>query len=196
MLEQRELLQDALQFIKRGKYSFDSSFFKHKYRIMRKVIADENANVHCSKLLCEAALLEKKQDLSGAEQIFKYLLRVINREYRTKSFVKYSKFLVRREELQLARKNYGKAIAQHLDVYEEYLSMERMLGDKTRIRRINEKYLQDSYMDARVWLELIEFEESMGEVEQAEYLFENALKVLKNGVDIIEQEYNKRKYKK
>ena len=94
------------------------------------------------------------------------------------------------------RKNYGKAIAQHLDIYEEYLSMERVLGDKARIRRIYEKYLQDSYMDARVWLELIEFEESMGEVERAEYLFESALKVLKNGVDIIEQEYNKRKYKK
>ncbi|ELA46968.2 hypothetical protein VCUG_01499 [Vavraia culicis subsp. floridensis] len=163
---------------------------------MRKVIADENANVHCSKLPCEAALLEKKQDLSGAEQIYKCLLRVINREYRTESFVKYSKFLVRKEELQSAGKNYGKAIAQHLDVYEEYLSMERVLGDKTRTRKINEEYLQDSYMDARVWLELIEFEESMGEVERAEYLFENALKVLKNGVDIIEQEYNKRKYKK
>ncbi|ELQ74903.1 Cell cycle control protein (crooked neck) [Trachipleistophora hominis] len=74
--------------------------------------------------------------------------------------------------------------------------MERVLDEKQRIRRIYEKYLEDRCMDARVWLQFIEFEESLDEVERAEYLFRNALMILKNGVEIIEEEYKKRKYKK
>ncbi|ELQ74902.1 Cell cycle control protein (crooked neck) [Trachipleistophora hominis] len=103
-LEKAGRLQDAFIFVKRGKYRFGSKFFKDQYKKMSTGVVDEDDDAHCSALLCEAARLEEQKEICAAEQMYKGLLNVINRKYRTKSFILYSKFLIRREKLQLARK--------------------------------------------------------------------------------------------
>lgn len=194
VLERAGMHEEAFQFVKRGKFMFQSEFFRQKYRKMRAAHTDEHSDDRCSSMLCQAAQMEKQHDIAGAEQMYKHLIKAINRKYRTKAFVHYSKFLIRQGDLQRARRNYGKAIGQKMDVFKEYIQMEKTLNEKERVRQIFTKYLEQCYHDACVWLQFIEFEENENEMERAEYLFKHALQILEDGRDVVESEYRKRTY--
>lgn len=121
--------------------------------------------------------LEAK-DLERTEQVYKMCLQVIPHKHFTfaKVWILYSKFEVRRRNLQAARKIMGTAIGMcpKEKLFHAYISMELKLYEMDRIRTLYEKFLAFLPTNSNTWIEYAQLEASLHETDRARSIFELA----------------------
>jgi crooked neck len=119
------------------------------------------------------------KDLSRAEKVYEQALRIIPHQKFTfsKLWNMYSRFLIRRGQLDKARKVMGNALGINPKEksYRDYITLELGLREFDRARRVYEKYISWRRGNPRAWLGYAELEIGLGELQRARGLFELAV---------------------
>lgn len=116
------------------------------------------------------------KDLHRAAEVYDACLNII--PHKQFSFAKIwilaAQLHVRRKDLALARKLFGRAIGLcgKERIFTEYIAIESSLGEIDRCRSIFASYLKAMPYNSRAWVRYAELEKSVGETERCRALFE------------------------
>eukprot|EP01138_Halocafeteria_seosinensis_P004022 gb/GECG01004113.1/.p1 GENE.gb/GECG01004113.1/~~gb/GECG01004113.1/.p1 ORF type:complete len:766 (+),score=139.72 gb/GECG01004113.1/:1-2298(+) len=146
------------------------------------------------------------KDYERCQQVYDQMIKVIPHEKFTfsKVWILAAQFAIRRKNLQLARRVFGKslAVAPREKVIKKYIDIEYQLGEIDRCRKLYEKYIQIFPQKSHAWSKFADLESAVGETERARAIYElgvsqEALEVpellWKNYIDfeIMQQEWKR-----
>jgi len=110
-------------------------------------------------------------DLTKCGQIYKACIDTLPNAQFTfaKIWLLYAKFLIRTNQLTLARKTLGLAIGKYPKpkLYREYIALEIRLREFDRARTLYEKWLTFQPFNSRAWLQFAELEKTLGDLDRA-----------------------------
>lgn len=117
-------------------------------------------------------------NMERAHQVYSACLKIIPHKHFTfsKVWILYSKFLIRKMDLPMARKNMGMAVGLSAKekTFKNYIELELSLREFDRVRTLFQKYLEWNAANCAAWIKFSELERMLGDTERCRAVFEIA----------------------
>ena len=118
-------------------------------------------------------------DMERANKVYKSMIDIIPHQFFSfgKCWSMYARFLIRRLDLNGARKVFGRALGlcRKEKIYKEYIALELSLREFDRVRILYQKYLEWNPVNCTAWIKFAELERGLGDIERTRGIYEIAV---------------------
>ncbi|KXS18003.1 pre-mRNA-splicing factor clf1 [Gonapodya prolifera JEL478] len=119
------------------------------------------------------------KDMQRAKEVYEQCIKIIPHKKFTfaKVWLLYADFLIRQNDVILARKNLGTAlgVCPKEKLFRGYIELELRLREFDRARTLYEKYLEWNPANCYAWIKYAELERMLGDTDRARGIFEIAV---------------------